>query len=146
MIEIARRLQDVADMLAKVEPGVTVAGPDLNGGFGLTTRHNRYIVHLGIEQLRPCHEGDSTTFIALGKLYLDPKPPDDGPPFVDLVRKGLPGNCGLYSLPDHVISTDLFGRDQVEWPVGIIVTGPGMAASNPGQNSFFITPRQSWIY
>lgn len=145
MIESARTLEEVADKLAKVGPDITVAGPDLNGRWGLTTRHNGYSVHLGIGQLHQRHDGGAT-LIADGKLYLDPKPPDEGRPLNDLVREGLPGNCALYDLPDqYVISKDPFQRDQAEWKVRIVISGPGMGeVSNLGQNTFFIVPQQTY--
>lgn len=147
MIETARRLQDVAVMLARVEPGVTVAGPALDGGLGLTTKHNGYTVHLGIGPFHCRHDDDSTILIANGKLYLDPKPPDDGRPLIDLVRAGLPSNCALASLPgQHVVSRDPFQREQLEWQVGIVVSGLGMGVSNLGQNSIFIIPKNSLVY
>lgn len=146
MIETARTVEEVAVKLAKVEPGVTVAGPALDGGWGLTTRHNRYNVHLGFRQLHRRHVGEDTILIADGKLYLDPRPPDDGRPLTDLVREGLPSNCALFALPDqYVISRDPFDRPQVEWQVGIVVSGPGMEAPNWGQNCLFIVPQQPWI-
>lgn len=146
MIETARTLEEVAAKLAKLEPGVTVAGPNLNGGWGLTTRHNGYNVHLEIGQLHQRHDGGSATLIADGKLYLDPKPPDEGRPLADLVREGLPGNCALYGLPNqYVISKDPFQGDQVEWKVRIIVSGPGMGVPNLGQNIFFIVPQQPYL-
>lgn len=142
-IEFVNTLSEVAVKLAEIKPDVTVAGPALNGGWGLTTEHDGYKVHLGIGQLHKRRE--STSYVADGKLYLNLKALNNGRPLVDLLKAGLRDNFALSSLSDgHVLSKDPSGQDQFEWEVDIFVPERGLSEQSLAQDTFFITSKQPW--
>lgn len=142
MAEFENTVEGVGKRLSQVtEPSITVIGPALDGGWGLTARHNGSLVHLGIRNPRSLPT--STTLVAEGTLYLDPIPDYSTRPLAELVREGLPPHCAILSLPDPRISRDLFDRRQAEWTVKVVIEGPGQTPQSWGKNTFFIRPQTS---
>lgn len=138
MIEVAETIEKAGERIHHITgPGATVIGPALDGGWGITTRHSGSLVHLGINNIhRP---PGKTALEADGMLYLDPKPENEQRPLSELVREGLPDNCGVFSLPDHYrVSRDLSGREQAVWSVRVVIHGSGTSPSSWAQNTFLI--------
>lgn len=138
MIEVAATIQEVGERIDHITgSGVTVIGPALDGGWGITTRHNGFLVHLGISNIHL--SPGKTALEANGRLYLAPKPENEQRPLSEVAIEGLPDNCGVFSLPEHYrVSRDPFGREQAEWLVTVAISGPGTTPYAWSGNTFLI--------